>query len=408
MVFKDEVLALRATNAATSRTPDAAPSTPPSRDRALDCVRGWAILWMASTHVAPESKLTALLHLPLYISAFEWFSLLSGYILGMRAWRASRSAEVPRLLGAVRQQTFLLFRVHVLMVLTVLVVHDVLGVLNSPSIEELGGLLRALFLVVTLGFQPVDFMNILPLYITMFLSAPLLVRMLNRGATGVLLALSSAAWLVGLVAPDLLPFPVFSTEPRSFSLLSWQFIFVLGLVAGYHREGALGTFWAAHRHGILCAALVIAGVVFIYAQLQRQMAIGLGLQLPESMLWLLDKKTFGPVRAIYTIASLLIAVSGVNLALAWSDQAGTKIATWVSRLLSEFELMGRRCLTCFVLHLVFALTAVALELDERTQVVSEIALIVSVVLLYCCVRYTGQARHMAQRVASRVRRGFVT
>ncbi len=344
---------------------------------------------MASTHVAPESKLTALLHLPLYISAFEWFSMLSGYILGMRAWRARRSAEVPRLLGAVRRQTFLLFRVHVLLVLIVLAAHEVLGVLNAPSIEELGGLLPALLLVVTLGLQPVDFMNILPLYIVIFLLAPLLVRMLNRGATGMLLALSTAIWLIGLVEPDLVPFPFVATEPRSFSLLSWQFIFILGLVAGYHREGALGTFWAAHRHGILCAALAIAGLVFIYAQLQRQMAAGLGLQLPEGMFWLLDKKTFGPVRAIYTVAALLVAVAGVNLVLAWSDQAGTRIATWAKRLLSEFELMGRRGLTCFVLHLVFALTAVALNLDERTQIVSEIALVVSMVLLYCCVRFTS-------------------
>jgi hypothetical protein len=360
---------------------------------------------MASTHVAPESKLTALLHLPLYISAFEWFSLLSGYILGIRAWRASRNAEVPRLLGAVRRQTFLLFRIHVLLVLIVLLVNEMLGVLNAPSIEDLGGLARALFLVVTLGFQPVDFMNILPLYITIFLAAPLLVRMLNHGAAAVLLALSTAAWLTGFFEPDLVPFPWVSTEPRLFSLLSWQFIFVMGLVTGYHREGALGAFWAAHRHAILCTALAIGGVVFIYAQLQRQMAMGLGLQLPESMLWLLDKKTFGPVRAVYTIASLLVAISAVNLALSWSDQAGTRIAKWAGRLLSEFQLMGRRALTCFVLHLVFALTAVSLDLAGQAQIVSEITLIVSMALLYCCVRFASPASQLAQRLISRARTG---
>src|SRR5262245_21269500 len=108
VVFKEEDFRARI------RTAPPAPARPPaSRDAALDCIRGLAIVWMMSAHVAPLSKLTALLHLPVYVSAFEWFALLSGIVLGMRAWRAHSSHEEERLLSSVRRQTFLLYRVHV-------------------------------------------------------------------------------------------------------------------------------------------------------------------------------------------------------------------------------------------------------------------------------------------------------
>jgi hypothetical protein len=401
--FKDEVIAAAPRVASAAAVPLVrTPTQQALRDRAVDCIRGLAILWMASTHVAPESKLTALLHLPLYLSAFEWFSLLSGFILGMRAWRANLLMEVKRLMGSVRRQTFMLFRVHVLLVLAVLVANDMFGVFHSPSIGELGGWPQVLLLTATLALQPVDFMNILPLYIVMFLIAPVLIWMLNRGVTAILLGLSSALWVVSLLEPDLLPFPVIATGERVFSLLSWQFMFVLGLVAGYHREGPLCGIWARHKQKILLAALVIAGALFVFAQLQRKMAMGLGLQLPENLNWLLDKKTFGPVRAVYTISALLVAVHATRLLLEYSEGARSRLGAMVRQLLAELGAMGRRCLACFVLHLVFALTALALDISHRTQLLSELALIVSVLLLYGCVRLADPAKQFLQRLLDRL------
>lgn len=356
------------------------------RDRALDCLRGVAIVWMTSTHVAPQSKLTAVLHLPSYVSAFEWFSFLSGVVLGMRAWHAHQSATVPRIMTAVRSRAFLLYRIHILMVLAVILIHETLGALDLPFVRELGGWVRTLALVFTLSLQPIDFMNILPLYIVLLLTAPLLIRMLNRGATTVLLSVSGALWLSSLFAPDLLPFPIVSFEPRTFSILSWQFIFILGLAAGYHREGALRDFWIAHKRKIMTAAVTIALTLFVFAMLQRRWALGLGLHMPAQLEWLLDKKTWGPLRAIYTIATLVIAIHATRLLLTWSEQTRSRLGSWTGNLLSGIEFMGRNSLACFVLHIGMALTAVALRLDERTQIVSEITLIVSLVLLYRCIR----------------------
>lgn len=356
------------------------------RDRTLDCLRGIAIVWMTSTHVAPQSKITAALHLPGYLSAFEWFSLLSGIVLGMRAWHANQSTTVPRLNRAVLSRAFLLYRIHICMVLIAIMIHEASGTLHVPFVQELGGWLRTLFLVTTLSLQPTDFMNILPLYIVLLLIAPLLIRMLNRGATATLLSISGTIWLVGLFQPDLLPFPIVSAEPRSFSLLSWQFLFTLGLAAGYHREGAMGEFWAAHKQKILAVAIAIALTVFVFAQLQRRWALGLDMHLPERFEWLFDKKTWGPVRAVYTLASLVIAIHAMRLLLGWTEQARSRLAIWIAGLLSGIELMGRRSLACFVIHLGMALTAVALQLSDRAQIVSEVTLVVALVLLYRSVR----------------------
>lgn len=353
-----------------------------SRDRTLDCIRGWAIVWMTSTHVAPDSKLTAVLHLPLYLSAFEWFAMLSGCVLGMRAWRARQRLETPRLLASVRRQTWLLYRLHVVLVIAVLVIHETTGQLNAPSVQELGGFGTTLLLVVTLGLQPPDFMNIMPLYVVLFAIAPLLVWLLIHGHTALLVALSTALWLVGQFQPDLLPFPFRATEPRHFSLLSWQFIFMLGLTAGFHRNGTLGEFWARHGRRLLAMAFAVALALFLLAQLQRRVAHGLGLQLPEHLLWLLDKKSFGPARAVYAITALAVTAWCVGKLLTWSVQSGSRLRGLLRRALSSLELVGRHCLACFVLHLALALTAAALEVDERAQILSEFTLLAAMTLLF--------------------------
>jgi hypothetical protein len=391
VTFKDEALSIAPMAfAASAGAPSSLPQLCASRDQTLDCLRGLAIVWMTATHVAPQSKLTAILHLPLYLSAFEWFGLLSGFVLGMRAWHARQSSGIPRLLAWVRRRMLLLYCIHVLLVLIVIVVHEAFGVLHVPTMQELGGWPRTLLLIITLGFQPVDFMNILPLYIVLLLAAPLLIWTLNRRATWILVAPSSALWLIGLLNPDLLPFPGVSFGPRPFSLLAWQFIFILGLAAGYHRDRLLGIFWGVHKRKILAVAVAIALTIFVFAQLQRRPALGLGLQLPEHLYWLLDKKTFGPVRAVYTIASLILAAFAIRCLLAWSERARSRLGTSAGKLLSDLALMGRLSLACFVLHLGFALTAVGLKIAEQTQIVSEVALLLALVLLYGCMRYGSE------------------
>jgi peptidoglycan/LPS O-acetylase OafA/YrhL len=109
------------------------------RDRAVDVLRGLAIVLMITSHVGARSRVNTLLHLPLWIFALGLFVGLSGFVVGLRA----RTTQGTGARGYLRRAGQL-WLVNCVLTLSVLAIHALTGRLSAPSISELGGAAMAM------------------------------------------------------------------------------------------------------------------------------------------------------------------------------------------------------------------------------------------------------------------------
>jgi hypothetical protein len=110
--------------------------------------------------------------------------------------------------------------------------------------------------IVLLQFGPWQF-NVMGLYVVLLLASPLILAALNRGKALWVLAATLGLYAVGAATRfRLLP----SQFEDSFPLLVWQVLFVLGLVAGFHRHRIVA--WLSARHWVVVASTVLA---FVFA-----------------------------------------------------------------------------------------------------------------------------------------------
>ncbi len=346
-------VALRAAASSTVVSPPS-PSLP--RDRALDALRGWAIVLMILSHVGSHTPLCTLAHLPLWVSAADPFIVLSGIVLGMRARRGP-----VRGLG---RRTFQIYRAHVVMMVAIIVVHQWTGRLRVPSVQEAGGYLSMLWMVPTLRLQSLDFANILPLFIVFFVASPAFIAAMRAGSTGAGLALSIGLWAVAQRCPEFLRFTDPVSGPQVFVLLGWQLAFIVGLTVGFHRL-KLAELWHRHRRVSFSCTVALVGTVFVLAQLQRGILERFGAHLPQAADWLFAKETWGPVRAVYVSGLMLLAYLGLSRFRSRLRVAPLRFT------FDSLELIGKNSLYCFFAHLPFALVASAVHFDDLPMVIQQ-------------------------------------
>ncbi len=350
------------------------------RDRAVDALRGLAIVLMVTSHVGARSRVNTLLHLPLWIFALGLFVGLSGFVVGMRA----RTTPALGARGFLRRAGQL-WVIHCVLTLSVIAVHELTGRLVAPSIAELGGIAPAALGVLTLYVQPLDYMNILPLFIVFFVCAPLLVALLKRGFTAATLSLSAALWTTSQVYPYWSRYTHPASWPELGAVAAWQFAFVLGVVLGY--EQARLKAWLGARSTTLtwCAAGGV-GVIFIVAQLQRTVLQRFGLALPPHWAWLVSKTELGPLALLYMLGLLFLAYRG----LTWLKRHAARHLT----LFAPLETLGRRSLYAFLIHLPLALAASAAGLNGRAGWVQDACALAALVVVYACTRTHWLGRYL--------------
>jgi hypothetical protein len=211
------------------------------RDLRLDTLRGLLLVLITINHFGSwSSEGWWVLHFtwqPLgYVSAAEGFVFLSGFFVALVY---SRHAQQPALLWQMaRQRALDIYSYHLAMTLSLAAIF-----LTVPFYQSLwGDWLRPYHLTPTtstlasilLLHQP-PYLDILPMYTVLMLLSPIAVLMLHRHKAAPLLAASLFLWLVGqsfhlgeLFTGLLFP----GHQSGHFNLLSWQLLFILGLVLG--------------------------------------------------------------------------------------------------------------------------------------------------------------------------------
>ena len=257
----------------------------PGRDLRLDWVRGLAIVFVVLNHLNVPSLFQLVSQETIGpVSGAELFVALSGVVLGMVYRQRSRQLDMLSILGALWSRSFKLYRTALVVVLGVFVLTLLPGVNGSvitsftdqstgqryglyPNIERLldypvpGYVLRDILL---LRLGPYQF-NIMGLYVVLLAVSPLLVFALRRRLVLVLLALSWVLYLLNLTHPRTL---LGSAFENPFPLLSWQLLFVHGMVAGWYRDLLLT--WARRWWGrCVLAVLVLAHLAVVFFSLNN-------------------------------------------------------------------------------------------------------------------------------------------
>jgi hypothetical protein len=383
---------------------------PGSRDLRIDWFRGLAIVFVVVNHLGLMSLLqTGTQEAIGVVSGAELFVLLSGSVLGIvyrpkvasggigevvlrtgrRAWKLYVTALV------VVVAVFLLSRLPFLDASAVTTFTDegtgAAGGGASGRVYDLyagaGSLLhypadpRAVLDFALLRDGPWQF-NVMGLYVVLLIVSPLVLWALSRRWWLPVMALSFGLWLLeSFTRIRILP----SQFEDSFPLLSWQLLFIVGMVAGYHRREIVA--WFKTRAGVVVLALICAVavglVLFSWSSPYLSSALDLRLDLLDENLhravyqdWF--GRTYLDAGRLLNVAVFVIACYA--LLTAYWRPIGT-LTGWF------FVPLGQATLYVFIMHVFFALLVANLPgLDSGGVWIATAANLVVLALLWVMVR----------------------
>lgn len=392
------------------RTSRLAYDGPPSRDLRIDLLRGGAIVFVVINHLALVSVFQNATQEAIgMVSGAELFVLLSGAVLGLvhrpkivgggigevtlrtgaRAWKLYVTAIVVTLIvGFVSLVPFLNA------VPATTYVDQGTGAAGSEATGRVYDLYAGFEGLARYPVDPsviVDLallrigpwqVNVLGLYVVMLAIAPLILWALSRRRWILVLAVSWGLYVLQmLLGLRLLP----SQFEDSFPLLTWQALFVTGMVAGFHRREILG--WFATRAGrIVLAVSVIATVALAllswnnpYLSSAYDVRLGLVPANTFSSIYSVafERTTLDPGRVLNV---LLVTITGYALlSVLWKP---------IDRVLGWFLIpLGQATLYVFVMHVLFVLIIANLPfLDRGSIVIDSLAYVVVLALLWVMVK----------------------
>jgi hypothetical protein len=225
----------------------------------VDLLRGMAIVFVVVNHLGMTSLFQLLTQEAVgFVSGAELFVLFSGVVVGM-VYEPRVKGDFGTVVDLTSRRAGKLY-VTALAVLIGVFLISLLPIFQSDTLttyvdQGTGGAghngagrsydlyagMESLFqfpvppqvlpAILLLQFGPWQF-NVMGLYVVLLLVSPLILAALNRGKAAWVVAATLAVYAVGAVTRfRILP----SQFEDSFPLLVWQVLFVIGLVAGFHR-----------------------------------------------------------------------------------------------------------------------------------------------------------------------------
>lgn len=381
------------------------------RDLRIDLLRGVAIVFVLVNHLGlPSLFQNATQEAVGMVSGAELFVLLSGVVLAMvyrpkiaRDGMVASSGAIGRRAGKIY-----LAALCVVILVGLLSLLPFLNTSPATSFEDEGtgaagaGASGRVYDLYS-GFDrlfayPVDAavfadilllrigpwqVNILGFYVVMLLLAPLALWALSKGWWWAVLV---AAWGV-YAAQTALQWRVLPSQfEDSFPLLTWQALFLTGMVVGYHRRAVVA--WFGTRAGrVALAGCVIAAVALALFSwnnpyLSSPLDVRLGLVPPNDLsavysVWF--ERTYLDVGRVVNVLVLTVTAYAL-LTILWRP---------IDRAVGWFFIpLGRTTLYVFIMQLLFVLIIANLPfLQGADPWVNTVAYVVVLSLMWLMVRY---------------------
>jgi hypothetical protein len=292
------------------------PIAPPRipRDLRLDFFRGLSLFFIFIDHI-PENVLAYFtLRSVAFNDAAEVFIFISGYTAALVYGQSLREKGALFATAQIYRRVWQLYVAHIFlfMIFTAEVSYTILVLQNSLYSEELRvadflqephlAIIRALLL----AFQP-TFLDILPLYIVLLASFPLVLILLSRSR---ILPMAISAVIYALTLQHGWAFHTRPThEVWFFNPFAWQFLFVIGATAGYARVAGVSLFPTGPWLGRIAMALAAFFAIINFSWTMHWIFDPFPPLLVRA-LWSysLDKTNLAPLRLVSFIALAIATV----------------------------------------------------------------------------------------------------
>lgn len=339
---------------------------------AIDVVRGFCIVSMVLGHLAPQSRVSWVVHsIPAFDGA-SGFVLLSGLVLGIVQSRRLASHG----LAAVERKT--VRRIGVIYVAQVslgllAVAAAAVAVADHRNLHPAGDSpAQAVWRVLTLQAAP-PAGSVLRLYVVLLALVVAAYVLLARGRPVAVLLASLALYGVGYLAPA-------ATSLRSYSgdlganWATWQLLLVLALLVGWHwRPARIGERLLARPVRVVA----VTGALVLAAAVGERVAPAL-----------YDKQMFGPARVLNAFAVVTLLFVVVSRLLDVLPRAAFR----------PVESVGARSLDSYVIQ-----AGVAVVVPSLVVLPAGAALVVAVLTLALCWGWAELRRSSAWARTVRVR-----
>jgi hypothetical protein len=211
-----------------------------SRDLRLDFLRGWCIFVMLIDHMGIFGTASWLYAITFngdfYVSAAEGFVFISGVVMGLVYFKLIAKEGIGNAVPKIYSRVWKLYllAVSLTVITTLLAMYTPLKLwadrewlMYTDPFEMIIGALTLHW-----GFHG---SSILIMYVLFLALAPAIFYALSKGKTWTVLGVSTAIWVGNIFYPNQFSQPF----AANFPLASWQFLFVTGLLIGWHREKLL-------------------------------------------------------------------------------------------------------------------------------------------------------------------------
>jgi hypothetical protein len=310
----------------------------PRLPNAVDFWRGIALISIFVNHI-PGIFYDRFTHRAVSISdSAELFVFLAGWSLRYVLGGPERPTPISQIMFRLGGRAVTLYAAHMMIVMIAIASlaamseffenplllewHNAAAVFYRPIETHIG---------IALLSHQLGYFDILPLYVALMLTAPLL-AIIDRYTPSLLLPASLTLYFVSLVAP--LTIPAWPVEGQwYFNPLCWQLIFVLGLLLS--RDTGIGGWVRRHIVPIRWAALPIVLLAMVFVQTGGTWIDPT--MMPWPKLLFINGKTFAtPIRVIQFLA--LVAVMSIVYPY---------IARAVPKLVEYPSMLGRNSLEVF-------------------------------------------------------------
>ena len=328
----------------------------------LDALRGLMLVLMTLTHL--PTRLSEPLGQPFgYVSAAEGFVLLSAYMAGLVYGRLAKSRGIDAMRTAFWLRARKVYLAHAALLFFLFTAIAAVGLkADQPAVsylmdfyllEPFRALLSGLFLL----YKP-PLLDILPMYVIFMLASPIaLFWAHHRGWYGIM-AGSLGLWFVAqfgisewlytvMVGPATMHLPF--NETGAFSILAWQFLWVLGLWMGASRSEPRPARFVFPRWAV-GLALGVGLAAFCWRHGIGQTPADPATPTGALVNLLLDKWQLGPLRLLNLMALLVLVIHFLPRQL-------RRAPKWLR--LKPLETLGSASLPVFCVHLVIVLLTLA-------------------------------------------------
>lgn len=269
------------------------------RDSYLDHWRGIFHVLMLADHLpflfpGLFTVIAGLFEFVGYVSVAEGFVFLSGYVTGLVYTRVKDEKGGTAVLRKAVARALTIYATYVVACVVLVFLAKWMGSGNiswgswDHLLNEPMGL--ASVQVASLVWQP-SFLEILPMYSLFLLAAPVVLGQLDRGRSWLVMGVSVMLWLANMFhfrdwVLELIGTP--AAQFGSFYSISWQILFIFGLVCGHRTYRGKGP-WLSRSLALSVLAYILA--VFFFAGRHH---------VPELRIrdWWFDRSLLGPLRLL--------------------------------------------------------------------------------------------------------------